>query len=46
MPWSWSLKNFIKSIQGEATPIVDGVAGRNALDVAIQIHDKILEDLQ
>ena len=40
------LKNFIKSVQGEATPIVDGVAGRNALDVAIQIHDKILEDLQ
>jgi predicted dehydrogenase len=40
------LKNFIKSIQGKATPIVDGVAGRNALDVAIQIHDKILEDLQ
>jgi len=40
------LKTFIKSIQGEATPIVDGVAGRNALDVAIQIHDKILEDLQ
>ena len=40
------LKNFIKSIQGEASPIVDGVAGRNALDVAIQIHDKILEDLQ
>jgi predicted dehydrogenase len=40
------LKNFIKSIHGEATPIVDGIAGRNALDVAIQIHDKILEDLQ
>jgi hypothetical protein len=40
------LKNFIKSIRGEATPIVDGIAGRNALDIAIQIHDKILEGLQ
>ncbi|MEA1882720.1 MAG: Gfo/Idh/MocA family oxidoreductase [Candidatus Marinimicrobia bacterium] len=39
------LENFIESVQGKAQPIVDGLAGRNALDVAIQIHDKILEDL-
>ncbi|MBC8344805.1 MAG: Gfo/Idh/MocA family oxidoreductase [Candidatus Marinimicrobia bacterium] len=40
------LKNFVESIQGKSTPIVDGVAGRNALEVAIQIHDTILEDLK
>jgi predicted dehydrogenase len=40
------LENFIESIQGKATPIVDGAAGRNALDLAIQIHDKILEGLK
>ena len=39
------LENFVKSVQGKSKPIVDGLAGRNALDVAIQIHDKILEDL-
>jgi hypothetical protein len=31
---------------GNETPIVDGVAGKQALDVAIKIHDKILEDLK
>ncbi|MDP6992593.1 MAG: gfo/Idh/MocA family oxidoreductase, partial [Candidatus Marinimicrobia bacterium] len=39
------LQNFIDATQGKATPIVDGVAGKNALDVAIQIHNKILEGL-
>ena len=39
------LENFVESIRGNTKPIVDGQAGRNALDVAIQIHDKILEDL-
>ncbi|MBN4080731.1 Gfo/Idh/MocA family oxidoreductase [Caldithrix abyssi] len=39
------LENFVESVQGKSKPIVDGLAGRNALDVAIQIHDKILEDL-
>jgi hypothetical protein len=39
------LQNFIESVKGKATPIVSGRDGRNALDVAIQIHDKILEDL-
>ncbi len=39
------LSNFIAAIQGQTAPIVDGLAGRNALDVAIQIHDIILEDI-
>jgi len=39
------LENFVESVQGKSKPIVDGLAGRNALDIAIQIHDKILEDL-
>lgn len=39
------LKNFIASIRGTEKPIVDGLAGRNALDVAVKIHDMILEDL-
>lgn len=39
------LANFIASIQGKETPIVDGYAGREALDVAIKIHDLILEDI-
>ncbi len=39
------LANFVASIQGKETPIVDGHAGREALDVAIKIHDMILEDI-
>ena len=39
------LQNFIDSVKGKATPIVSGQDGRDALDVAIQIHNKILEDL-
>lgn len=39
------LANFIESIRGEETPIVDGAAGREALDVAVRIHDMILEDI-
>ena len=39
------LENFIKSIKGEEKPIVDGVSGRNALKIAIEIQNKILEDL-
>ena len=39
------LENFIKSIKGEESPIVDGLAGRNALKIAIEIQNKILEDL-
>ena len=40
------LENYIQSIMGNETPIVDGVAGKQALEVAIKIHDKILEDLK
>ena len=39
------LINFIKSIKGEEKPVVDGSAGRNALKIAIEIQNKILEDL-
>ena len=39
------LSNFIASIMGDETPIVNGQAGREALDVAIKIHDMILEDI-
>ena len=37
------LINFVKSIRGEEVPVVDGVAGRNALKIAIEIQNKILE---
>ena len=40
------LENYIQSVLGNETPIVDGVAGKQALSVAIKIHDKILEDLK
>jgi predicted dehydrogenase len=39
------LENFVESVKGKEKPIVDGKAGRDALDVAMRIHDKILEDL-
>ena len=39
------LENFINSVKGSATPIVDGLAGKNALELAINIYDLILEDL-
>ena len=37
------LTNFVNSIKGVEKPIVDGRAGRNALELAIKIQDKILE---
>ena len=37
------LINFIEAIQGRSKTIVDGVAGREALKVALQIQHKILE---
>lgn len=39
------LANFIESIQGKAKPIVDGKAGRDALEVAINIQKMIIEDV-
>jgi len=39
------LENFINSVKGSATPIVDGQAGKKALELAINIYDLILEDL-
>jgi predicted dehydrogenase len=39
------LKNFVDSINGKATPIVDGRAGREALSVATKIQNMIIEDI-
>ena len=39
------LENFTKSVQGIDYPIVDGQAGKNALELASNIHDLILKDL-
>ena len=39
------LENFVKAVKGEEEPIVDGLSGRNALKIAIEIQNKILEDL-
>ena len=39
------LANFIAAVKRNESPIVDGVAGREALDVATKIHDMILEDI-
>ncbi len=39
------LTNFIESIQGKAKPIVDGKAGRDALEVATNIQKMIIEDM-
>ena len=39
------LENFVAAVQGKEKPIVDGKAGREALKIAMQIHDTILEDL-
>jgi hypothetical protein len=38
------LVNFVDSINGKSTPIVDGQAGRDALEVAIKIQNMIIED--
>ena len=39
------LDNFIQSIQGKAKPIVDGNAGRDALEIALNIQEKIIQDI-
>ena len=39
------LTNFIESIQGKSKPIVDGKAGRDALEVAANIQKMIIEDV-
>ena len=39
------LTNFIESVQGKSKPIVDGKAGRDALEVATNIHKMIIEDV-
>ena len=44
-PLQMELENFIYSIQGIETPIVSGRDGRNALAVAIQIQEMIIQDI-
>ena len=39
------LINFIKAVQGKELPIVNGIAGRDALDIALQIQDIIMRDI-
>ena len=39
------LMNFIKSIRGQETPIVSGKAGRDALEVAMEIQQLIIQDI-
>ena len=39
------LDNFIKSVQGKETPIVTGKAGREALEVAMEIQQMIVQDI-
>ena len=41
----FELTNFIESIQGKSKPIVDGKAGRDALEVAANIQKMIIEDV-
>ena len=40
------LINFVNSIDGRDKPIVNGIEGREALKVAIQIQDTIMKDLK
>ena len=39
------LENFIRSAQGLERPIVTGIEGRNALDIALQIQEMIIKDI-
>lgn len=39
------LQNFIASVQGKETPIVTGKAGRDALEVAMEIQRIIIQDI-
>ncbi len=41
----FELMNFIDSIQGRSVPIVDGKAGRDALEVATNIQKMIIKDI-
>jgi len=44
-PLKMELENFILSILGKETPIVSGKAGRDALEVAMEIQRMIIQDL-
>jgi predicted dehydrogenase len=40
----YELINFVNSIQKKEKPLVDGLSGRNALEIAMKIQNKIIED--
>ena len=40
----YELINFVNSIQKKEKPLVDGLSGRNALEIAMIIQNKIIED--
>ncbi len=44
-PLLMELDNFILSIQKRSKPIVTGKDGRDALDIALKIQEKIMQDL-
>ena len=48
MPWlqltPMTLWNVPYSVQKKEKPLVDGLSGRNALEIAMKIQNKIIED--
>ena len=44
-PLQKELENFVFSVQGKATPIVTGKAGRDALEFAMEIQRLIIQDI-
>jgi len=45
-PLALELKNFVASIMGKEKPIVSGIEGRNALNLALQIQEIIINDIK
>ena len=45
-PLALELKNFVESIRGKEKPIVPGIEGRNALNLALQIQKIIINDIK
>ena len=37
-------RSFVNSVQKKEKPLVDGLSGRNALEIAMKIQNKIIED--
>ena len=40
----YELINFVNSVQKKEKPLVDGLSGRNALEIAMKIQNKIIEN--